>query len=81
MYYNIYQRPFARAELAGGSCCKGLRGWVSFYDGGGGVLVSARVMNLPDGDSFWGFIFMPEGSAAEIILTSLRQQESIITLS
>lgn len=55
MYYNIYQRPFARAELAGGSCCKGLRGWVSFYDGGGGVLVSARVMNLPDEDSFLGF--------------------------
>lgn len=55
MYYNIYQRPFARAELIGGGCCKELRGRVSFYDGGDGVLVSARVINLPAENSFLGF--------------------------
>lgn len=58
MYYNVYQRPFARADLIGNSENKTLKGRVTFYDGGGGVVVSVKIINLPYTESECGGTFL-----------------------
>ena len=47
MYYNVYQKPYARAILQGDSDNPHLRGRVTFYDCGDGVIVNIKVNNLP----------------------------------
>ncbi|WP_255883909.1 MULTISPECIES: superoxide dismutase family protein [unclassified Ruminococcus] len=47
MYYNVYQRPFARANLQGNSENTEIKGRVTFYDGGDGVIVNVKVNGLP----------------------------------
>lgn len=58
LYYNVYQRPFARAELAGSSEFSEIKGRVTFYDGGDGVVVNIKVNNLPFTESVCGGTFM-----------------------
>ena len=60
MYYDVFQRPYARAVLEGDSNNKGLRGRVTFYDGGDGIVVNVKINNLPYTESeccgtFMGF--------------------------
>lgn len=67
MYYNdVLQKPFARAELTGNSKHVGIRGRVTFYDGGSGLIINLKVNDLPYtlsecGGSFLGF-HLHEGS-------------------
>ena len=51
MYYNVYQKPYARVILQGDSDNPHLRGRVTFYDCGDGVIVNIKVNNLPYTDS------------------------------
>lgn len=58
LYYDVYQRPFARAELVGNSENTELKGRATFYDGGDGVIVNIKVNNLPYTESECAGTFM-----------------------
>ena len=58
MYYNVYQRPCARAVLHGDSTNPELRGRVTFYDGGNGVIVNIKVNKLPFTESVCNGTFL-----------------------